>query len=82
MSPTQVMPQEWISLGGETQEEGVGKGASRTGHYWASGLCAQAWKPGSQHAGEKRGVAGLLLGRAPLLESHGQHPSPTTASGK
>ena len=23
----------------------------------------QAWKPGSQHAGEKRGVAGLLLGR-------------------
>ena len=24
-------------------------------------LCAQAWKPGSQHAGEKRGVAGLLL---------------------
>ena len=26
-------------------------------------LCAQAWKPGSQHAGEKRGVAGLLLGR-------------------
>ena len=22
-------------------------------------LCAQAWKPGSQHAGEKRGVAGL-----------------------
>ena len=25
--------------------------------------CAQAWKPGSQHAGEKRGVAGLLLGR-------------------
>ena len=23
---------------------------------------AQAWKPGSQHAGEKRGVAGLLLG--------------------
>ena len=26
-------------------------------------LCAQAWKPSSQHAGEKRGVAGLLLGR-------------------
>ena len=26
-------------------------------------LWAQAWKPGSQHAGEKRGVAGLLLGR-------------------
>ena len=26
-------------------------------------LCAQAWNPGSQHAGEKRGVAGLLLGR-------------------
>ena len=24
---------------------------------------SQAWKPGSQHAGEKRGVAGLLLGR-------------------
>ena len=24
---------------------------------------AQAWKPSSQHAGEKRGVAGLLLGR-------------------
>ena len=22
-------------------------------------LCAQAWKPGSQHAGEKRGVAPL-----------------------
>ena len=28
-------------------------------------LCAQAWKPGSQHAGEKRGVAGLLLGPKP-----------------
>ena len=26
-------------------------------------LCAQAWKPGSEHAREKRGVAGLLLGR-------------------
>ena len=26
-------------------------------------LCAQAWKPSSQHAGEERGVAGLLLGR-------------------
>ena len=26
-------------------------------------LCAQAWQPSSQHAGEKRGVAGLLLGR-------------------
>ena len=26
-------------------------------------LETQAWKPGSQHAGEKRGVAGLLLGR-------------------
>ena len=25
-------------------------------------LCAQAWKPSSQHAGETRGVAGLLLG--------------------
>ena len=25
-------------------------------------LCAQAWKPSSQHTGEKRGVAGLLLG--------------------
>ena len=25
-------------------------------------LC-QAWKPSSQHAGEKRGVAGLLLRR-------------------
>ena len=24
---------------------------------------AQAWKPSSQHAGEKSGVAGLLLGR-------------------
>ena len=24
--------------------------------------CAQAWKPGSQHAGEKRGVAGQTLG--------------------
>ena len=23
-------------------------------------LCAQAWKPGSQHAGEKRGVANSL----------------------
>ena len=31
-------------------------------------LCAQAWKPGSQHAGEKRGVAGLLLGRTERLE--------------
>ena len=26
-------------------------------------IVTQAWKPGSQHAGEKRGVAGLLLGR-------------------
>ena len=26
-------------------------------------LCAQAWKPSTQHAGEKRGVADLLLGR-------------------
>ena len=26
-------------------------------------LGTQAWKPGSQHAGEKRGGAGLLLGR-------------------
>ena len=24
---------------------------------------ATSWKPGSQHAGEKRGLAGLLLGR-------------------
>ena len=32
------------------------------------GQGAQAWKPGSQHAGEKRGVAGLLLGRpTPVL---------------
>ena len=31
---------------------------------WAlESICAQAWKPRSQHAGEKRGVAGLLLGR-------------------
>ena len=30
-------------------------------------LCAQAWKPSSQHAGEKRGVAGLLLGRTESL---------------
>ena len=30
-------------------------------------LCAQAWKPSSQHAGEKRGVAGLLLGRTDEL---------------
>ena len=28
-----------------------------------SALLSQAWKPSSQHAGEKRGVAGLLLGR-------------------
>ena len=28
-----------------------------------TGLSAQAWKPSSQHAGDKRGVAGLLLGR-------------------
>ena len=27
----------------------------------------QAWKPGSQHGGEKRGVAGLLLGRTAFL---------------
>ena len=26
-------------------------------------LWRRTWKPGSQHAGEKRGVAGLLLGR-------------------
>ena len=31
-----------------------------------AGLCAQAWKPSSQYAGEKRGVAGLLLGRLDL----------------
>ena len=28
-----------------------------------SGLVLRAWKPGSQHAREKRGVADLLLGR-------------------
>ena len=33
-----------------------------TPSQWGRGA-AQAWKPGSQHAGEKRGVAGLLLGR-------------------
>ena len=27
------------------------------------GVHHQAWKPSSQHAGEKRGLAGLLLGR-------------------
>ena len=35
-------------------------------------MVSQAWKPGSQHAGEKRGVAGLLLGapsRARTLEA-------------
>ena len=37
-------------------------------------LCAQAWKPSSQHAGEKRGVAGLLLGTPPA-------PRPPGASG-
>ena len=26
-------------------------------------ICAQAWKPSSQQAVEKRGVAGMLLGR-------------------
>ena len=33
-------------------------------------LWAQAWKPGSQHAGEKRGLAGLLLGRTERAASH------------
>ena len=36
------------------------------------GLCAQAWKPGSQHAGEKRGVAGLLLGRTERAACDGE----------
>ena len=44
---------------------GPGWGVGRKGRASAEGaessgqvLCAQAWKPGSQHAGEKRGVAG------------------------
>ena len=32
-------------------------------------LCAQAWKPSSQHAGEKRGVADPLLALAPYSVS-------------
>ena len=47
-----------LKLGGKTAMDGVCS--------WAEAgqvLCAQAWKPGSQHAGEKRGVADLLLGR-------------------
>ena len=40
-------------------------------------LCAQAWKPSSQHAGEKRGVAGLLLGRPTQVEgTQGSLPQP------
>ena len=44
---------------------------------------AQAWKPSSQHAGEKRGVAGLLLGRTEraarqLAEGLGPHCMQTT----
>ena len=38
------------------------------------GLCAQAWKPGSQHALGKRGVAGLLLGRMLCLEGFPRLP--------
>ena len=45
-------------------------------------LCAQAWKPGSQHAGEKRGVAGLLLGlREPLVRRQGSQVSMRVARG-
>ena len=52
-------------------------------------LCAQAWKPGSQHAGEKRGVAGLLLGRTehdedlrePLVRRQGSQVSMRVARG-
>ena len=45
---------------------GVAKNRTRLSdftHFTHMPVCAQAWKPGSQHAGEKRGVAGLLLGR-------------------
>ena len=34
----------------------------------------QAWKPRSQHAGEKRGVAGLLLGAQGLIPGSGRPP--------
>ena len=43
-------------------------------------LCAQAWKPSSQHAGEKRGVAGLLLGAMAELRPV-RHQSGVTHSG-
>ena len=41
-------------------------------------LDAQAWKPGSLHAGEKRGVAVLLLGRTerPASRLEGGTPGP------
>ena len=49
-----------IGLGrAQPQRRGTSPGAESSGQV----LCAQAWKPSSQHAGEKRGVAGLLLGR-------------------
>ena len=41
-------------------------------------LCAQAWKPGSQHAGEKRGVAGLLLGRTASFQTAKDYSNETS----
>ena len=35
-------------------------------------LCAQAWKPSPQHAGEKRGVADLLLGCIQISQDAGK----------
>ena len=44
-------------------------------------LCAQAWKPGSQHAGEKRGVAGLLLGTQKSPDTPGSPEGNTEGPG-
>ena len=45
---------------GRSPGEGIGYPLQ---YSWASLMAQLAWKPSSQHAGEKRGVAGLLLGR-------------------
>ena len=50
-------PPASVARGDVARERGEGDESS------GQVLCAQAWKPGSQHAGEKRGVADLLLGR-------------------
>ena len=61
--PSRVPRGPATSTGSLASQRHPGKFPKVPGRRRGQVLCAQAWKPGSQHAGEKRGVAGLLLGR-------------------